>query len=436
MKKSMKNRVAGAAAVLLAGSMAFSMTGCGSSSDNTAGQQTTTDQKTEGNEEYTKIVYAFKSFNNIPEDLSDVNEAISEITREKIGVEVELMPIASSAYGQQVSLAMQGGEQLDLFHTGSGLELSTCLANHQLYDITDIVKEHAAGAIDAVGEDFMKTEVVGGKVYGIPADKGVALAPTLLYREDIMEEIGVDPADIKNINDLTDVYAKVKEAYGISFFVTITGTLLSVLFTTTLAYPMSRKDFKFSKILTFLVFFTMLFNGGVVPSYMMWSQFFHLKNTIWALILPNYLITAFNIMLVKNYYQNSIPDALIEAAEIDGASELTIFWKIVFPLSTPVIATISLFTALKYWNDWVNALYYITKPQLYGIQNLLLRIMDNIQFLKSGGAGEIAGAAMVDLPGTSVRMAMAVVGILPIILIYPFVQKYFIKGVVVGAVKG
>ena len=124
----------------------------------------------------------------------------------------------------------------------------------------------------------------------------------------------------------------------------------------------------------------MLFNGGVVPAYMMWSQFFHLKNTIWALILPNYLITAFNIMLVKNYYQNSIPDALIEAAEIDGASELTIFWKIVFPLSTPVIATISLFTALKYWNDWVNALYYITKPQLYGIQNLLLRIMDNIQF--------------------------------------------------------
>lgn len=189
MKKSMKNRVAGAAAVLLAGSMAFSMTGCGSSSDNTAGQQTATDQKTEGNEEYTKIVYAFKSFNNIPEDLSDVNEAISEITREKIGVEVELMPIASSAYGQQVSLAMQGGEQLDLFHTGSGLELSTCLANHQLYDITDIVKEHAAGAIDAVGEDFMKTEVVDGKVYGIPADKGVALAPTLLYREDIMEEI-------------------------------------------------------------------------------------------------------------------------------------------------------------------------------------------------------------------------------------------------------
>ena len=228
----------------------------------------------------------------------------------------------------------------------------------------------------------------------------------------------------------------IARAYGVSFFVTIVGTALSVFLTTMLAYPMSRKSFKYRNVLAFFVFFTMLFNGGIVPSYIMWTKFFHIKDTIWALIIPNYLVTAFNVILVKNYYQNSIPDALIEAAEIDGASELTIFWKIVFPLSTPVIATISLFTALKYWNDWVNALYYITKPQLYGIQNLLLRIMDNIQFLKSGGAGEIAGAAMVDLPGTSVRMAMAVVGILPIILIYPFVQKYFIKGVVVGAVKG
>ena len=136
-------------------------------------------------------------------------------------------------------------------------------------------------------------------------------------------------------------------AYKISILVTVIGTLASLVLSTTFAYPLSRKDFKYRNIFSFLVFFTMLFSGGIVPSYMMWSQFFHLKNTIWALILPNYLITAFNIMLVKNYYQNSIPDALIEAAEIDGASELTIFWKIVFPLSTPVIATISLFTALK-----------------------------------------------------------------------------------------
>ncbi len=225
-------------------------------------------------------------------------------------------------------------------------------------------------------------------------------------------------------------------AYGVSIFVTVVGTALSVLFTTSLAYPMSRKSFRFKRELIFFVFFTMLFHGGIVPSYMMWTQFFHIKNSLWALIVPNYLITAFNIMLVKNYYLNSIPQELIEAAQIDGASELTIFRKIVFPLSTPVVATIGLFTALKYWNDWVNALYYITKPQYYGIQNLLLRIMDNIQYLKSGGAGELAGAAAVELPGTSVRMAMAVIGILPILLVYPFIQKYFMKGIVVGAVKG
>lgn len=225
-------------------------------------------------------------------------------------------------------------------------------------------------------------------------------------------------------------------AYEVSIFVTVVGTALSVLFTTSLAYPMSRKSFRHKRVLTFFVFFTMLFQGGIVPSYMMWTQFFHIKNSLWALIIPNYLITAFNIMLVKNYYLNSIPQELIEAAQIDGASELTIFGKIVLPLSTPVVATIGLFTALKYWNDWVNALYYITKPQYYGIQNLLLRIMDNIQYLKSGGAGELAGAAAVELPGTSVRMAMAVIGILPILLVYPFIQKYFMKGIVVGAVKG
>lgn len=225
-------------------------------------------------------------------------------------------------------------------------------------------------------------------------------------------------------------------AYGVSIFVTVVGTALSVLFTTSLAYPMARKSFRHSRALTFFVFFTMLFNGGIVPSYMMWTQFFHIKNTLAALIIPNYLITAFNIMLVKNYYQNSIPGELIEAAEIDGASELTVFFRIMLPLSTPVVATVGLFTGLKYWNDWVNALYYITKPQYYGIQNLLLRIMDNIQYLKSGGAAELGSAAAVELPGTSVRMAMAVVGILPILLVYPFVQKYFMKGIVVGAVKG
>ena len=231
-------------------------------------------------------------------------------------------------------------------------------------------------------------------------------------------------------------WSTIGRSYMISTVVTVIGTVVSVLITTMIAYPMSRKNFRYRNILSFFVFFTMLFNGGVVPSYMMWTQIFNIKNTIWALILPNYLCGAFNIFLVRNYYTGSIPDALIESAQIDGASELTIFFKIILPLAIPTVATISLFTALVYWNDWVNALYYIQKPQYYGIQNLLIRIMNNIQYLKSGAASVAVGTGSVDLPGTAVRMSMAVIGILPIVIIYPFVQKYFVKGVVVGAVKG
>lgn len=224
-------------------------------------------------------------------------------------------------------------------------------------------------------------------------------------------------------------------AYGISILVTVVGTIISVLITTMLAYPMSRKNFKYKNALSFFVFFTMLFNGGIVSSYMMYSNFFHIKDSIWALIVPNYLVTAFNVFLVRNYYANNIPDALIESAQIDGATEIKIFAKIILPLSVPSVATVSLFTALSYWNDWVNGLYYIRDSKYYNIQNLLIKIMNNIEFLKSGSAN-LLGTGNINLPGSSVRMAMAVIGILPIMIIYPFVQKHFIKGVVVGAVKG
>lgn len=230
--------------------------------------------------------------------------------------------------------------------------------------------------------------------------------------------------------------AVIVRAYGVSIFVTVVGTCLSVLLTTMLAYPMSRKSFKFRNALAFFVFFTMLFNGGIVPSYIMWTKFLHIKDTIWALIIPNYLVTAFNVILVKNFYQNSIPDSLVEAAQIDGASEFTIFRKIMFPLAVPTVATISLFTGICYWNDWTNGLYYISDEKLYSIQLLLMKIMNNIQALRSNSTAALLGTGIVDLPGTSIRMAMAVIGILPILLIYPFVQKYLVKGVVVGAVKG
>ena len=209
---------------------------------------------------------------------------------------------------------------------------------------------------------------------------------------------------------------------------------VSVVVTTTLAYPMARKSFRYKNVLSFFVFFTMLFNGGIVPSYIMWSRFFHIKNTLWALIIPNYMVTAFNVILVKNFYQNNVPDALVEAAQIDGASELKTFYSIMFPLSRPVVATISLFTGLCYWNDWTNGLYYVDNEKLFSIQLLLMKIMNNIQALKANTA--LMGTGTVELPGTSVRMAMAFVGILPILIVYPFVQKYLVEGVVIGAVKG
>lgn len=213
----------------------------------------------------------------------------------------------------------------------------------------------------------------------------------------------------------------IARAYGVSILVTVGGTCISVLLTTMLAYPMSRKSFRYRNQLSFFVFFTMLFNGGVVSSYIMWSNIFHIKNTIWALILPNYVVTAFNVFLVRNYYTNSVPDSLIESAKIDGASELTIFRKIMLPLAVPTVATISLFTGLCYWNDWTNGLYYITDSKFYGIQNLLIKIMNNIQFLKSSSNAAMLGTNAVELPGTAVRMALAVIGILPILIIYPFV---------------
>lgn len=223
-------------------------------------------------------------------------------------------------------------------------------------------------------------------------------------------------------------------AYGVSVFVTIVGTVLSVMITTTLAYPMSKRSFKYSNPLSFFVFFTMLFSGGIVPSYIMWTNVFHIKNTIWALIIPNYLVSAFNVILVKNFYQNNIPVSLIEAAELDGATEMQTFWKLIFPMARPVVATISLFTGLCYWNDWTNGLYYVDSQKLYSIQLLLMKIMNNIEALKANA--NLAGAAAVSLPGTSVRMAIAFIGILPILLVYPFVQKYLVEGVVIGAVKG
>lgn len=230
--------------------------------------------------------------------------------------------------------------------------------------------------------------------------------------------------------------ATIIRSYAVTIGTTVVGTVLSILLTTSIAYPMARKNFKYRNALSFFVYFTMLFNGGLVPQYIMWTTIFHIKDTYAALIFPNLLMTAFNIFLVRNYYSNSLPDALYEAAQLDGATEVGIFTRIVFPLAKPVIATVGLFSGLAYWNSWTNALYYVQDPKYFGIQNLLMRIMKNIEYLRTGAAEMTAEGQAVSLPGNSIRMALAFIGILPIVIIYPMLQKYFIKGVVVGAVKG
>ncbi|SDZ75451.1 putative aldouronate transport system permease protein [Lachnospiraceae bacterium NK3A20] len=231
--------------------------------------------------------------------------------------------------------------------------------------------------------------------------------------------------------------AMIGKAYLISVIVTFIGTSIGVLATSMCAYPLSRSTFRWRNLFTFLIFFTMLFNGGVVSSYMVWTQIFHIKNTIWALIFPNYLVGAFNIILVKNYYQNNIPVSLVEAAKLDGATEGQIFQKVMLPLSKPVIVTITMFSGLAYWNDWTNGLYYINKKELFSVQLMLNEIQQNVMLLRT--ANDRLGATAVnaaDIPSNGVRMAIAIIALLPIMIIFPLIQKELIKGVVIGAVKG
>ena len=228
----------------------------------------------------------------------------------------------------------------------------------------------------------------------------------------------------------------IMRAYGMSFVVTGIGTIISILLTTSLAYAISKSNLPGKKFLTFFVFFTMLFNGGLVPTYLMYTGTFHIKNTIFALIIPNLLVRAYYIMLMRSYFLTNLPGEVMEAAAIDGASEFQIFRKVAVPMSKPIIATVIMFTMILYWNDWQNGLYYLTtKTSLYTIQNLLNRMIQEIQFLSTNA---VVGQTidMSSIPSTAVRMAIAVIGILPIAIVYPFVQKNFAKGITLGAVKG
>jgi len=225
------------------------------------------------------------------------------------------------------------------------------------------------------------------------------------------------------------------KAYSVTIFVTIFGMLVNVFLSALMAFPLSIKKLPFRNIISFFVFFTMLFSGGLVPSYLMWTQTFHIKNTIWALIVPNFMLSAMNIMLMRSFFMTSIPDALYEAAMIDGAGYLRVFKAIVLPLGKPILVTMGLFTGLLYWNDWTNGLYYLTKPQYYSIQVLLNRMIQDIQAIQANTTAS-SNAASLAVPTVSIRMAIAFVALFPILIVFPFLQKYFANGIAVGAVKG
>lgn len=230
-------------------------------------------------------------------------------------------------------------------------------------------------------------------------------------------------------------WATVGRAYLMTILVTAVGTVGSLVITSTFAFAVSNDRLPGHKVLMFLSIFTMLFNGGIVASYYVYSNIFHIKDTVWALIVPGLLMSPFNVVLVKNYYQNSISPSILEAAKIDGATVFQIFRKIVIPLSVPILATIGLMTAIAYWNDWTNGLYFLTErngAKLYTIQLVLNKINENINFLSNNS--ELAAKA-TSLPSTTMRMAIAVVGVLPIMVAYPFFQKYFVKGITMGGVK-
>lgn len=223
-------------------------------------------------------------------------------------------------------------------------------------------------------------------------------------------------------------------AYGVTIFVTAVGTVLTVVVCGLYGYAISRKEFKFRKVFTFYMFFTMLFSGGTVPWYLICTRVLHINNTIWALILPM-VCSAWNIIILKTFFQTSVPDAIIESARLDGASEFRTFFRIVCPISLPGLATIALFAMLGYWNDYYFPMMLTTKPELQNLQLYLYNILKTVSMLSqmASGAGE---TAIKQLPKESARMAICVVSVAPIIFAYPFFQRYFIQGLTVGAVKG
>lgn len=226
------------------------------------------------------------------------------------------------------------------------------------------------------------------------------------------------------------------KSYGVSIFVTVIGTFFSLSIIALYAYPLSRSDFKQRNVMAFIVFFTMVFGGGLVPWIMVYLHLVPIKDSIWIMIVP-YLINGWYVLIMRTFFKTTVPDSLLEAAKLDGAGEFRTFFSIVLPISKAGLATIGLFCTLGYWNDWYLPLVFVTKSELYNIQYLLFQTLNGIQFL-SNSTTQISESASIlaNLPSEGARMAIAVLSIGPIIFAYPFFQRYFIQGLTIGALKG
>lgn len=228
---------------------------------------------------------------------------------------------------------------------------------------------------------------------------------------------------------------QILNAYGVTFFVTIVGTILALLINSMAAYALSRKQFEYRNPLAFIIFFTTMFSGGLIPWYILVTNYLHLGNTIWVMIIPS-LASPWNMFLLRTNFK-SIPDSIIESAKIDGANELFIYYKLILPLSKPALATIGLFFSLGFWNDWWLCLLFVDKSSLFNLQYILYRMMANISYLTSQmplNLGLVVDTSKI--PNESARMATVVLAAGPMLFVFTFFQKYFVQGLTVGSIKG
>ena len=242
---------------------------------------------------------------------------------------------------------------------------------------------------------------------------------------------------LAGINSVLRYGSQLLTSYGVTIFVTVFGTFLGLLVMSMFAYSISRKDFRLSKFLSIYLLIPMLFNGGQLSGYVIFTSYYHLKDSLWLLILP-LCVTTMNVIILRTYIANSIPNELMEAAKIDGAGEYRTFFQITLPLLKPSLAAVGFMMATAYWNDWQNALLYITTDKKKPLQLLLINIQKSIEFLlNNANVPASARAAMGgNIPQYSSTMATVLIVIGPIMIVYPFFQKYFVKGLTVGSVKG